>query len=158
MADLTVYYLLGGSIKSSKIENAFQTVTNPLSDNEGVIVTEYLLEDGSLIPENRLFASRNDLLFKMKGAGAYLNELRYYAIDPFSPGAVDLCGFDLSGADFSDFDFTGKILRNCSFSGASMPAEYQDEVGRLLVLSQVLYCDPLTVQWYNNQFIGEEMS
>lgn len=154
-ADLTVSYLLGGSIKSSKIENAFQTVTNPLSDNKGVIVTEYLLEDGSLIPENRLFASKNDLLYKTKGV--YINELRYYVIDPFSP-VVDMCGMDFSGADFTDFDFTGKILRHCTFSGASMPAEYQDEVGRLLVLSQVLYCDPLTVQWYNDQLIGEEIS
>lgn len=155
--DLTVWYLHGNTPKSSKIVDAFQTVSNPLNNNKGIVLTEYLLEDGALVKEPNLRASKNDLLYSIKRI--YLNDTKYGSVDPFGYD-IDLCGMDFSYADMTtngDYDFTGRILKSTNFQNAILPDIYLDEVGRQLVLSQVLYCDPKTTVWYTGDFIDVEI-
>lgn len=157
---LEVYYLSGASIKQSTIENAFQTVTNPLLNNQGVVITEYLLSDGALVEESKLFASLNDTIYFLKNR--YLNDTRYYRVDPFSPGDFDLCGMDFSSADMTtdgDYDFTGRIVRHTTFQDAVLPDIYSGpDDGLDQFLSDVAYCDPARTIWINGLTIEEELA
>ena len=157
--DLTVYYEHGAQVKSSNIVEAYREVTNPEEDNVGMVSYRYRLENGDLVDESKLFCSLNRLLYAKKGD--YLNNLGYdlgeifFEITP-----EDLCGLDLSNADLAtaaEIDLTGTILAGMSFDGATLPAIYDGEVGRQLVLSSAKFVEQDSVIWTNGELISVEI-
>lgn len=160
---LDAYYIVNSVIKHSVIEKIFQNVVNPLRDNEGICTTEYLLTNGDLVNEKRLFCSLGDILSNIKNG--YLNNIGYQGVDIYSPYDYDLAGLNFGYCDLSlngDFDFTDSILANNNFVGTVFPAGYSDagvlnEAGRLLIVSQVAYFKPKTVIIAPGKYLEDEI-
>lgn len=160
---LDAYYIINSVVKHSVIEKIFQNVVNPLSDNKGIATTEYLLTNGDLVEESRLFCSMGDLLNNIKGE--YINNIGYQGVDIYNPYSYDLAGLNFGYCDLTlngDFDFTDTILANNNFVGAVFPSGYSDagvlnEAGRLLIISQVAYFKPGTVLVGSEQYLEDEI-
>lgn len=106
------YYWNGFDINHSAIVSVLQTVTNPENDNEGVVLTEYLLADGATVVEAKLYASHFDALAGQR-VGEYINSFAPVTFDTYS-SKEDLCGQDFRYTDFTDggdYDFTMQLLR-----------------------------------------------
>lgn len=157
--DLTVYYEHGAQIKSSNIVEAYRDVSNPEEDNVGVVRTSYRLENGDVVLESKLYCSLNRLLYAKKGD--YLNNIKYTLGEIFFESTpVDLAGLDLSNGDFAtaaEIDLTGTILAGMSFEGATLPAIYDGDEGRLLAISSAKFVELDSVIWTNGELISVEI-
>lgn len=159
-----VYYIVNSVVKHSTVDKIFQNVSNPLRNNAGIVTTEYLLTNGDLVDERRLFCSMGDLLVSIKGD--YINNINYHAVNIYENYDLDLAGLNFNGCDFTvdgDYDFTDTILANNNFINAIFPAGYSDagvlnEAGRLLIISQVAYFKPRTVLIASQHYLEDSLA
>lgn len=152
------YYWNGFDINHSAIVSVLQTVTNPENDNEGVVLTEYLLADGATVVEAKLYASHFDALAGQR-VGEYINSFAPVTFDTYS-SKEDLCGQDFRYTDFTDggdYDFTDAIVANSNFDNATLPAIYSGDEGLELFLSTVAFCNKRNTIWVNGLSVEEEL-
>lgn len=156
---LTAYYWRGAQLMSSVIESITQIVTNPDNNNVGVEVTSYALANGESVTENNLFASERHAQAHL--LGDYLNAIAPIGINTYETRA-DMCGQDFRGTDFTydsnDYDFTGAIVANSNFEGATMPAAYTGEGGLEDWLDVLAYCDKKSTIWITGNTVEEELA
>lgn len=103
------------------------------------------------------------LYTKHLGTLAYLNNVLFYSLDPFTTGSnSDYSGFDYTYCDFTfggDCNFVGAIVAYANFTNAILPAavsELDDFIHYVVDFGG--YIDPDTVIWTDGELIGDRMT
>lgn len=151
----TVYCLnADGSITFEAIVNKIRRVLNPQNDDRGVIEDIYIMQSGRRYTESKIGVTIRHLLWKCLGGG-YFNtgviDISGIQLDPFMP-VIDICGWNLSGADLSELNFAEYYFHGCNLTGATLPFDITSKEDFMAIAKGY---DPVTTIYEDGNPIDE---